>query len=514
MTCPPTGHREPRASGVGSPLLRKILWHGPDLEPMSDWRDALERARRNMTGRRAVGRSRRLLALLVGALAITLAGCDWVTLGYSSARTGYNVAESTIAPGNASALREAWRATIGVGPSDQSAATWSPVVGSNRVLVGSQDGVLRAFDKHGTTGCSGSPKICQPLWTAIVGGEPLTPSVVGGTVYVTANSTLYAFDVGGTANCSGVPKTCRPLWSASPAIDSPVVGNGVLYVSTGSTIAAFDAAGSTGCSGVPKTCQPLWSSQPAGCVGVGTECRFSAPSLANGKMYAIWAGNFELGQAYLQAFDAAGVTGCSGVPRRCSPLWQVFIRGNKPAPAPTISAGRVFVLANFVDVASGGQPGAWLAAHDANTGALVWDSQFFGTFAYPPVVANGRLYVSAGRVRVFDATGTQGCAPHGATRRCSGLFDIADFGIPGTAAVANGVLYDGSGPFSIEGTNTPAAVRAYDIATLTAVCGQFGACAPVWTTSALGGTTSAPVVSDGGVYVASAEGMLHAYRLP
>lgn len=460
-----------------------------------------------------IARFRLPSALLLGALTLALAGCDWVTLGYGSARTGHNAVESTISAGNASTLQETWTATIGAGPSDQSAATWSPVVGSNRVIVGSKDGVLRAFDKRGNTGCSGSPRICQPLWAATVGGEPLTPSVVGGIVYVTANNRVYAFDATGTANCSGVPKTCQPLWSASPAIDSPVVDGGVLYVSTGSRIAALDAGGAIGCSGTPKTCQPLWTTQPAGCVGIATECTISAPSLANGKMYAIWAGNFGFGQAYLQAFDAAGVNSCSGAPRQCAPLWQVFIRGNKPAPPPTISEGRVFVLANFISSTSGDQPGAWLAAHDADTGALIWDSEFFGRFAYPPVVASGRLYVPAGRVRVFDATGTQGCSPNGATRRCYGLFDIADYGIPATAAVANGVLYDGSASFSIEGTNTPARVRAYDITTLTSACGQFAACPPLWTTSGIQGTTSAPVVSDGAVFAASADGKLHAYRL-
>lgn len=116
-------------------------------------------------------------AVLAGALALTLAACDWVTLGYSSARTGYNSTESTVSAGNVSALQQTWSAAIGAGPSDQSAATWSPVVGSNRVIVGTQDGVLRAFDKRGNAGCSGSPKICQPLWTAYVGGRPPTYAV-------------------------------------------------------------------------------------------------------------------------------------------------------------------------------------------------------------------------------------------------------------------------------------------------------------------------------------------------
>ena len=207
--------------------------------------------------------------------------------------------------------------------------------------------------------------------------------------------------------------------------------------------------------GAPKSCQPLWTSAAAGCAGVATECRFSAPSLSGGKLFAAWAGNAGLGQANLQAFDAAGVTGCSGVPKRCTPLWDVFIRGNEPSPPPTIVDGRVFVLANFVDTLSGNTPGTWIEAHDAATGALRWDAQQFGNFAYPPVVANGRLYLPAGHVRVFDATGVQGCGPNGSSRRCSGLFTLSANEYDATAALANGVLYTGSTPFSIEGTTLP-----------------------------------------------------------
>ena len=462
---------------------------------------------------RATGGLRYALALVLG-LALVGAGCTWTSLGFDATRTGFNPSETAISAANVSTLHEVWSATIGTGPTDQAAATWSPVVGSSTVIVGTNDGVLRAFDKQGVTGCSGMPKVCQPLWRANVGGAPLTPTIVGTTVYVTAGGTLYAFDAAGATNCSGTPRTCQPLWKASPTLDSPVVDRGTVYVSTGTTVAAFDAAGATGCAGTPRTCQPLWSTTAAGCAGVGTECRYSAPSVGNGKLYAAWAGNAGLGQASLQAFDAAGVTGCTGVPKRCSPLWDVFIRGNKPTPPPTIADGRVFVIANFVDTLSGNTPGAWIEAHDAATGALQWDSQNFGNFAYPPVVANGRLYLPAAHVRVFDATGVQGCGPNGPPRHCSGLFTLTANEYDVTAGIANGVLYTGSAPFFIEGTNLPAAVHAFPIASLSPTCNQFDACPPAWSTPDLGSTTSAPVVVDGAVYVAAAAGTLHAYRLP
>jgi hypothetical protein len=453
-------------------------------------------------------------ALLVVTIAVLVSGCDWVALGYDASRSGTNPSETTIGPGNVGTLQQQWSATIGPGPTDQSAATWSPVVASGTVFAGSKDGVLRAFDKQGVKGCSGAPKVCQPLWTATLGGEPLTPTVVNGTVFVTSGNTLYALDAAGVAGCTGVPKVCLPRWSASPATDSPVVANGAVFVSTGPTIAAFDAAGTTGCAGTPTTCAPLWTSTPAGCQGIATQCRFSAPSVVQGKVYAVWSGNYEFGQAYLQAFDAAGTTGCSGTPKRCAPLWQTFVRANRPVPPPSIANGRVFVVGNFVDSITEGPPGAWLEAHDAATGSLIWDSKLTGHLAYPPVVAGGRLYVPAGRMRVFDATGVQGCAPNGASRRCSGLFDIANLELTATASIANGVLYDGSAPFTIEGITVPAAVRAYSVAGLTATCAQFQACPSIWTSASSVGATSAPVVVDGTVYVASADGKLWSYRRP
>ena len=453
------------------------------------------------------------VALVVG-LALTGAGCSWGTLGFDASRSGFNPSETAISVANVATLHEAWTATVGSGPNDQSATAWSPVVGSNTVIVGTKDGVLRAFDALGTTGCTGSPKTCAPVWRASVPGAPLTPTIVGNTVYAAAGGALYAFDAAGSTNCSGTPKVCQPLWTAGPALDSPVVDQGVVYVSTGTAIAAFDAAGSTGCSGTPRACLPLWTSTPAGCADVGTQCRVSAPSLGAGKVYATWAGNAGFGQAALQAFDASGATGCSGTPRRCSPLWEVAIRGNRPTPSPTLSAGRVFVVANYVDSISSGPAGAWLEAHDAATGRQVWDAQLAGNYVYPPVVADGRLYLPAGHVRTFDATGSQGCFPNGSSRRCSGLFDVAVSAYMGTAAVANGVLYTGSAPFYIEGVTFPGAVRAFAIAGLNPTCGQFDACTAEWTTPDLGRTTSAPVVSNGAVYVVSASGTLHVYRLP
>src|SRR5262249_60519093 len=57
--------------------------------------------------------------------------------------------------------------------------------------------------------------------------------------------------------------TLVQAWSATtsgPVSSSPAVANGVVYVGANDdNLYAFDAAGVTNCSGAPTTCTPLWS---------------------------------------------------------------------------------------------------------------------------------------------------------------------------------------------------------------------------------------------------------------
>ncbi len=49
------------------------------------------------------------------------------------------------------------------------------------VQVAGTDGELAAFDATGTTNSAGSPKVCQPLWTAPINSFSV-PSIAGGRV--------------------------------------------------------------------------------------------------------------------------------------------------------------------------------------------------------------------------------------------------------------------------------------------------------------------------------------------
>src|SRR5262249_61146958 len=117
----------------------------------------------------------------------------------------------------------------------------------------------------GTGGCGGVPRVCAPLWTADFGsGFPLGwPVVGGGVVYqsvFTSNGNVLAFDADGTRGCSGTPKVCTPLWTDEaqpPAAVTPALGpDGLLYAGF-AALDAFSTDGTTGCSGTPVVCQPL-----------------------------------------------------------------------------------------------------------------------------------------------------------------------------------------------------------------------------------------------------------------
>jgi hypothetical protein len=88
---------------------------------------------------------------------------------------------------------------------------------------------------------------------------------------------------------------CSPLWTTGIGLPgfihsaSPAVANGVVYADAATTdglseIAAFDAAGVSGCSGpAPKTCAPLWISPDDGTEG-------ATATVANGFVYGVYGG--------------------------------------------------------------------------------------------------------------------------------------------------------------------------------------------------------------------------------
>ena len=93
------------------------------------------------------------------------------------------------------------------------------------------DDSLYAFDAAGATRCSGSPRTCLPLWTALTQDSiESSPAVANGVVYVGSDDdNVYAYAVG----CGSGGGSCASIWSYTTGgvvYSSPAVSNGVVYI--------------------------------------------------------------------------------------------------------------------------------------------------------------------------------------------------------------------------------------------------------------------------------------------
>jgi outer membrane protein assembly factor BamB len=416
---------------------------------------------------------------------------NWSQRGFDPANTGFNPSENVVGLSNVAGLSVAWTDSIG----DFGGTSSAEVNGV--VYVGSNDGNLYAFDAAGVTNCSGTPKTCQPLWTATTGRIDGTPAVANGVVYIGANGKLNAFDAAGVTNCSGTPKTCSPLWTSDLrgiSTSSPAVANDVVYIG-GSTapakLYAFDAAGVTNCSGTPKRCTPLWTG-----LTTGKSLLFSSPAVANGIAYIGSQTNHGGG---FDAFDAAGQRNCSdGI---CDPLWTADT-GSVYASTPAVANGKVFITsANFSLFAFAAAGGSHCRGVPRSCKPL-WTSATQDAIN-SPAVANGVVYVdSLDGVDAYDVSGITNCSGS-QHRRCSPLWTGAPAGAGSGLAIANGVLYVGT---------RISAIAAFDAAGVVNCSG--GLCDPVWSGATDGSFVESPIVVNGTVYASSSDDKLYAFSLP
>ena len=462
---------------------------------------------------------------------------DWTQFHNGPAHLGTNSAETGISASNVDALEIAWTATTG------GEIFSSPAVANGVIYVGSRDHKLYAF----AAGCATSGGSCAPLWTATTGGEIWSsPAVANGVVYVgSLDHKLYAFDAAGVTGCSGGLKVCTPLWTAATgdAISAPpTVANGVVYVgSFDHSLYAFDAAGVTGCSGTPKVCTPLWTAATGAAIG------YAAPTVAGGVVY-VGSSDHKL-----YAFDAAGVTGCSGTPKVCTPLWTATAGGALGYSSPAVTDSEVYVgsfdgklYAYAVGCSSGGgtctpvwtaTTGSYIDSSPAvsngvvyvgsedhklyafdTSGNLIWSGNTGGALEYSsPAVANGVVYVGSTNDKLYAYA--VGCASGGGT--CSPLWTGVTGGyIESAPAVSNGVVYVGSGDeklyaFAITGDwtqdeNGPShqADNTHETVISAANVGALGL---AWTSTVNGGFAPSPAIANGIVYATSFDDKLYAY---
>jgi outer membrane protein assembly factor BamB len=134
-------------------------------------------------------------------------------------------------------------------------ASWaSPTIANGLAYVPTLTSGLVAFDAAGKQNCFGTPRTCEPVWTTTITTtfETAPATVAGHVLFVVGGSNqLYAFDADGSVGCTGVPKVCDPIWSTQTYIANQVsVANGVVYLN-GAMSTASGASGAVFAYGMP-----------------------------------------------------------------------------------------------------------------------------------------------------------------------------------------------------------------------------------------------------------------------
>lgn len=269
---------------------------------------------------------------------------------------------------------------------------WTQTFPGNPVVV--------AYDERGVTNCTpGPPQTCQPLFQAdsgsvTVGTLPYL-AVAAGRLFVPPGGRV--FDAAGTTACAN--GVCSPLYRLTTTANMSAFGTTV-FAAEGNVLKAFDATGTIGCSGIVRTCQPMWTGALSGTAAVG-----QPPTVSNGKVLVRLDGP-TIESPAVEAFDAAGVEGCSGSPVVCQPLWGVNRADVTGAPGVLSATQSLFFIVG------GSLQGFDLAGTRSCGGvpkrctALSSVEAIGGSFSTLPAVAFGRVAISdGGGLKVFARPG-------------------------------------------------------------------------------------------------------------
>jgi hypothetical protein len=445
--------------------------------------------------------------IVLVACALALSGCDWPMFMHDAAHSGASSDTSITAADVANSPNEAWHANLGAFP--QEAVTSSPVVANGDVYIGTSDGQVMAFDATGTTNCTGAaPKSCLPLWRtgATAQGIVGTPAVVDGVVYIgTEQGVVEAFDAAGVTSCSGSPKICFPIWSStliSGFETSPVVVNGHVFVGAHNSVFEFNAVGNTTCT---SNCAYTFEYRTTSTV-------FSSPAISNNTVY------FGSDDHKLYAFNAAGGQGCDAVKRQCLALWTATT-GNLVRSSPSVAGGRVYVASEDSKLYTFDAAGVTGCSGTPKTCAPLWTAALPAGTDSSPAVSHGVVYVGSdtdghvsGRVNAFDAAGVTNCS--GTPRTCLPLWisNTPSFFGKTPITVVNGVVYVVLAVAIFSGVGT---IWALDVNAPATLCsGTPKVCNPLWSAqpSDSGVLLSAVAVANGFIYAAGAQ--LHAFAKP
>lgn len=438
---------------------------------------------RQLRSRRSIGVG--LAVLSVGLLA---SGCDWVGFGNGTQRNGA-VFETSITPANVSTLAAQFSAADGT-------SFVAPKAVVNGILYGySSANGLEAYSAGGTTGCSGAPAVCAPLWgyAGSVGSTDIMVS--NGVVYISGANGLKAYDAAGQTNCSGMPSLCQPLWSAPGSFTLPAVANGTVFVTSSATLEAFDASGTKDCSGTPKTCAPMWTASNA----------YGTASVSAGIVYTQSTVTQSGNGGGMAGFDANGVNGCSGSPKVCTPLVQ-YVTNYPISNGDIVISGTDLYVTTFYspmprqfagDVEAFDANGKSGCAGTPAVCAPIWTDSVISVSS-PLLAGDGSLFVTEPGQFSIVALNLSTASPEWAATKPD-----PNLGETDAEAVGGSVLY------ASDATN----VYAYDAGGTAGCSGSPATCAPLWSVPG-----SDVIVASGIVYVgtsnSSGGGEIVAYSLP
>ena len=185
---------------------------------------------------RGAGRTTAVVVALVALVAMTTACQNWSQYLGNPGLTGEAPGETTITPANVSTLTAG---VLGAAARREQHRRHRGDRERRQASTPPTDHVLVVADAFGKDGCSGSPVVCQPRWTADLPdggaiGYASQPLVVGqhasssarrgtGSAGVSSRSTRAA-----SRTAVACPKTCQPLWTAAAGTDTgPNVVGGV-----------------------------------------------------------------------------------------------------------------------------------------------------------------------------------------------------------------------------------------------------------------------------------------------
>ena len=390
-----------------------------------------------------------------------LVSTNWNQFGFSPWHQGDNPYENVLSPSNVGQLQLAWTTTpIGY------SATSPAIAGGN--IYASGHGTSNEYPLYSFNQLTGRPtwrsNSIEPSGpTMAVNYLPIngTPSWV---LFTSLDSDIGGVDAYNVSACTTVP--CPLLWSQPLDAQAEVTyANGVVYASSADGhVYAFAADSGT----------PLWTSPAA------TGNYTGAPAWWGGRVYA---GSYD---GYLYAFNAADG----------AVLWKGSL-GGVALTGTTVANGLVYINA-------GGTLEAFNALGcGAVTCAPVWTSTAADSYlSTDPAYANGVVYVGGGFNRGLYAFAAAGCGKP----TCSPVWVGTTVDPVGSdISIANGVVYASSAYPSFQ-------LEAF----AAAGCGA-ATCDPLWTYAFSNGDFldgSAPVISNGMLYVMSYYGKVYMFHLP